>query len=205
MAGWRVFVPVIGINAGIQALLVTSDPVPLASWVFGLLAAASAAGILLSIWLISAAALAAVDGHPRPSRLLHRPVVLAWAAGLGILAAAVAVLAWWATPLVMISGALVLPPAADGQRHPLAAAFGTVRRHPGRAAILAVGVLLLAAATWVVELVLGFFVTGVAAAAATWLWLGAVLVLVLCWSCSLYRGPSRSGGPASGLSAGTPT
>ena len=86
--------------------------------------------------------------------------MLAWAAGLGILAAAVAVLAWWATPLVMISGALVLPPAADGQRHPLAAAFGTVRRHPGRAAILAVGVLLLAAATWVVELLLGFFVTG---------------------------------------------
>ena len=196
LSGWRVFLPAVGLNAGIQALLVSSDPVPLMSWHFGLLAAGSAVGVWLMVWLSSCAALAAIDGHPRTPGLLAHPAVAIWVVGVGVLAVAVTVLAWWAAPLALILGALVLPPAADGNRHPPAAAVRTVRRHPGRTAVFAIGVALLTVASWIVELLLGFFVTGPAASAATWLWLGGLAVLVLCWSCSLYRRGSGTPEPS---------
>jgi hypothetical protein len=230
VAGWRVFVPVVLLNAGVQAALVTSDPVPATSWAFGLLVAASAAAVLVTVWLVSRAALVAcdegarrrstqqertgttsrrrsrssraipagADGHPRKSLLLRRPRGLAWVAGIGVLTIAVAVLAWWATPVALIIGAFVLPPAVDGVRHPVGGGVRTVRRHPGRAAVIAVGVLALAVVTWVIELLLGFFVTGMLAAALTWVWLGVVLVLVMCWSCSLYRRATPADGPPPG-------
>jgi hypothetical protein len=188
-SGWRVFVPAVLVNAAVQAALVASDPVPGASWTFALLVAASAGAVLVTVALVTSAALAAVDGRPRTAvaSARQRPGVVAWAAGIGALAIAGGVLAFWIAPLLLLVAVPVLPAAAAGARNPVRDGFGGVGRHPVHYLFGGLVLLVLAVVSWVVALVLGLFVTGMIGAALTWVWFGVVLVLVLCWSCSSYR------------------
>ena len=187
-SGWRIFVPVVVGDAAAQALLVASDPVPELSWGFAGLVAGSLLAVLLAVWLTVCVASAAVDGLPRQgvARARQRPLVLAWAAGFGALAIGAAVLQPLAAPLALILGAFVLAAAAAGDRSP-AAGFRPIMRAPVRYALAVLAALVAAAVTWALALVLGLFVTGVLAAAWTWLWFGLISTLALCLWCSLYR------------------
>lgn len=122
LAGWRVFLPVVLLTAVAQALLVLADPVPAVGWSFAGLALASFAVVVAAITLIAAAGAGRV-----------RPVLPAWVAGLGLVAAAAAVLVPWLAPPLLLAGALVLPPVADGAPRPVRTAFRAFRLMPARA------------------------------------------------------------------------
>lgn len=188
--GWRVFLPVVLGEAAVQTALLASDPQPEASASFLALLAVSSAALLVAVWLTVAAASAAVDGDPRDAlrRARHRPVLLTWALAVGVLAAATSLLVLWLAPIVLLFGAFVLPAVAvDDEGGLFARAVRPLVRTPLRAVLCVLAAIGLAAITWVVALVLGFFLTGLPAAALTWLWFGLVATFVICLWCSLYR------------------
>jgi hypothetical protein len=53
---------------------------------------------------------------------------------------------------------------------------------------------LLVVISWLVTLLLGFFIPGPLSALLTWLWFGVALVLLQCLWCSLYRHPQYAVG-----------
>lgn len=180
--GWRGFAPVVLGNAAVQGLLVVGDPVPGGSWSFALRALVSVLAILVVVWLVVCWAQVSVDGSARSGWSLarRRTAVLAWTAGLAVLAvAAILVHPLLATAALLVA-ALVLPHAGAGAPNPLAAALNSVRATPLHAvgSVLALAVVVVLGA--VVALLLGFFVTGVLAAVVTWLWFGAGIVVVAC-------------------------
>jgi hypothetical protein len=187
--GWPVFVPVIIVEAGVQALLVWSDPVP--EWSVGFLALllVSLLALLAAVWLTVGAASAAVDGSGGLLRTaVARPMIVAWALAVGVVAVAASVLQLWATPLVLLLGSFVLPAAAvDDAGNLFSRAYRPVVRIPVRFVLAVLAALALAVATWVVALVFGFFVTGALGAVLTWLWFGLAATFVLALWCSLYR------------------
>ncbi|MEK8071157.1 EI24 domain-containing protein [Rhodococcoides navarretei] len=189
MRGSAVLALVVVVSALIQALTVVGDPVPTSSLGFAGLVAASAAALVLALWITASTALDVVDGNASGalSRARRRPRVLVWCVVLTGVAVALAVIFPLLPAIVILVALLILPAAADGQRHPFRAASATVRQSPGRCAVAAVVTILVYVLAWVVALVLGFFVTGVLAAFVTWLWFGAnAAVLLVYWS-RLYR------------------
>ena len=180
--GWRVFVPVVLANAGLQALLVRSDPVPALTTPFVLLLLGSVAAVVVAVWLVVGAAAATVDGRPAWRAAVGRPVVLGWLAGLGLVAVAASLLTVWLLPVVLAVGGFLLPPAATGESV-VAGVLRTWRHDAIRSAVLLVVALVVAALSAVVALLLGLFVTGWLSAGLLWLWLGAVTVILLCRYC----------------------
>ena len=187
--GWPVFVPVILVEAGVQALLVLSDPVP--EWSAGFLALllVSLLALLGAVWLTVGAASAAVDGTGGLlRRAVRRPIIVVWALAVGVVAVAVSLLQLWATPLVLLLGAFVLPAAAaDDPGNLFARAYRPIVRTPVRWVLAVLAAVVLAVVTWVVALSLGFFITGALGAVLTWLWFGVAATFVLALWCSLYR------------------
>ena len=116
--GWRVFVPVVLVNAAVQALTTVPFLTPAADVWFLLLALGSAVALVVSAVLVFAAARAASDGTHL--RLTWRLVV---AASLTVLVVgAVAVLP--ATPVVLLLAFVVLPGVARGDAFAGFRAFG---------------------------------------------------------------------------------
>lgn len=187
LAGWRVFLPVVLLTAVAQALLVLADPVPAVGWSFAGLALASFAVVVAAITLIAAAGAGRV-----------RPVLPAWVAGLGLVAAAAAVLSPWLAPPLLLAGALVLPPVADGAPRPVRTAFRAFRLMPARAVAGLLVLLVVAVLSWAAALLSGLLVTGPLSAALTWLWFGVLAVLVLGWSTGLYRRAADLSRPVGG-------
>jgi hypothetical protein len=187
--GWPVFLPVIAGEAGVQALLVLSDPVP--EWSAGFLALllVSLLALLAAVWLTVGAASAAVDGSGGLlRRAVRRPIIVAWALAVGVVAVAVSLLQLWAAPLVLLVGAFVLPAAAaDDPGNLFARAYRPVVRTPVRLVLAVFGALVLAVVTWVIALNFGFFITGALGAVLTWLWFGLASTFVIALWCSLYR------------------
>ncbi|GAY09037.1 hypothetical protein [Pseudonocardia sp. N23] len=173
-AGWWVAGAVV-VAAGLQTLLVLPDPVPSLTWQFALLLAASVA-VLLAAATVVAAAVARGD-RPRFGRVLGVVAVLV------VVAVAASLLHPLAVPVVLAAGAPVPVVAAAGPT----GAWGAVARGVGRRPVgyvlrLLLG-LALAVLGWVAALLLGLFVTGPLAAAATWLVMGALAALLLwAWS-----------------------
>lgn len=176
LAGWRVFLPVVLLTAVAQALLVLADPVPAVGWSFAGLALASFAVVVAAITLIAAAGAGRV-----------RPALPVWVAGLGLVIGAAAVLSPWLAPPLLLVGALVLPPVADGAPRPVRTAFRAFRVIPARAVAGLLVLLVVAVLSWAAALLSGLLVTGPLSAAVTWLWFGVLAVLVLGWSTALYR------------------
>ncbi|MDI9895499.1 hypothetical protein QM797_12270 [Rhodococcus sp. IEGM 1381] len=189
MRGSAVLAAVVVVSALIQALTVLGDPVPTSSLGFAGLVLASAAAVVLALWITASTALDVVNGNASGalSRAWRRPRVLVWCVVLTGVAVALAILFPLLPAIVILVALLILPSVADGQRNPFHAALATVRQFPGRCAVAAVVTILAYVLAWVVALVLGFFVTGVLAAFVTWLWFGAsASVLLVYWS-RLYR------------------
>ena len=170
MNAWRAHAAVIVGNAAAQTALVAANPVPQARWGFGALAAASLFALVAAVWLTVQAAIGGRE---------HWRAGLAWSAGVVLLAAAAAVLLPLATPVILIVGLLVLPAAADGEHNPVAAGLRTLRQAPLRATLALIGAAAAIATTWLVALLLGFFLTGTPAAFATWLWAGLAMTVVV--------------------------
>ena len=181
--GWKVFVPLIVVVAVIQSATVLANPQPAPELLFSLLVAASLVVTIGAVAIATEAALAGVDGRP-----IHAPAgrVLLWTSVIVVAVVVVSVLLAVVTPLAIAFALVLLPAVADGRRNPL---HGLVvfTRHPGRAIVFALLALLVIALSWVVALLLGFFVTGPLAAGVTWLWFGLVGTLLLCAATSLYR------------------
>ncbi|MDI9926360.1 hypothetical protein QM615_10030 [Rhodococcus sp. IEGM 1341] len=180
---------VVLVSALIQALTVLGDPVAESSVGFGGLVAASAAALVVALWITASTALDVVDGNVRGAlgRAWRRPRVLVWCVVSTLVAVALAVLFPLLPVVVILVVLLVLPAVADGQRHPFRAASATVRQSPGRYAVAAVVTIVAFVLAWVVALVLGFFVTGVVAAFLTWVWFGANAAALLVYWSWLYR------------------
>ncbi len=195
--GWPVFVPVIVVEAGVQALLVLSDPVP--EWSAGFLALVltSLVALLGAVWLTVGAASAAVDGTGLLDRAWRRPIIVAWALAVGIVAVAASLLQLWATPFVLLLGSFVLPAAAvDDPGNLFARAYRPVVRTPVRWVLAVLAAVVLAVVTWIVALSFGFFVTGALGAVLTWLWFGVAATFVLALWCALYRRATPGGAAA---------
>jgi hypothetical protein len=187
--GWPVFVPVIVVEAGVQTALVLSDPVPQWSTGFLALLLISLLALLAAVWLTVGAASAAVDGTGGLlRRAVRRPIIVAWALAVGVVAVAVSLLQLWVTPLVLLVGAFVLPAAAaDDPGNLFARAYRPVVRTPVRWVLAVLAGVALAIATWVAALSFGFFITGALGAVLTWLWFGVAATFVIALWCSLYR------------------
>ncbi len=177
--GWRVFVPVVILNALVQAATVFPFLTPSGSLAFVLLALASAAALVVSAVLVSAQT-------ARRDRL--RPGGMLW------LAASAAVLVIGASallslPLILVTLTLafiVLPGVAVGRPGAGLRAFGAA---PLRAIGLTILTVLVLIVLWVGALLLGFLVTGALSAALTWLLFGVAGVWIACaWAALMTRG-----------------
>ena len=180
--GWRVFVPVVLVNAAVQALTTVPFLTPAADLWFLLLALGSAVALVVSAALVFAAAHAASDGTHL--RLTWRLVV---AASLTVLAVgAVAVVALPVTPVALTLAFVVLPGVARGQVFAGFRAFGAA---PGRAIALTLATLMAIVLLWVGALLLGFLITGPLSAGLVWVGFGAAaVVLAAAWTALGQRG-----------------
>ncbi len=185
--GARVFAPVIVLNAVVQIALIADDPTPDSGWRFALLAAGSAASILCATVLVAGAANAAVDLGAAVRWRQRALPLLSWTAGAGFAAAAAAVLLPLAAPVLLLAGALLLPAAAAGHRNAAGPTLRALRRQWLRYLLSALGFMVAAVVSWVVALLLGLFVTGLAAAGLVWLWFGAMAALWCCVFAAAFR------------------
>lgn len=176
--GWRVFVPVVILNAFVQAATVLPFVIPGTSVAFVLLALASALALVISTVLVCAQA--ARDGALRPR----------W--GLW-LAASLAVLVIGASgvlsvPLILLTSTIafiVLPAVAAGRPW---AGVRMFRFAPLRAIGLSALALLTLIVLWLGALLLGFLITGPLSAGLTWLLFGVVGVWLSCaWTALIKR------------------
>ncbi|MDI9915661.1 hypothetical protein [Rhodococcus sp. IEGM 1379] len=174
--GLLTYVPTILVGAVIQALLVLGDPVPTTSWWFAARVLASASVLILSLWLTMS--FAAHTDTPFSSRLLL-------AATVTVLCGIVAGILNPILPLLVAVMSLpVLSAAAAG---PLKEVTRTITFAPIRTSLGLAGSAVLIIVNVVAGLLLGFFVTGVVAAAITWLVFGiSATILATHWA-SLHR------------------
>jgi len=152
-------------NAVIQGLLVLGDPVPAGDLGFVALAVASVVSLILAAW--------AGLGVLTSTWTLRG---LAWVAAAVLVTSVLSVLL---PPLALVGVVLaliVVPAAVAGQ--PLDG-FRAFRRTRVRHVLAILVVIVVCVVAWVVALLLGLLVTGVAASVATWLLFGVLGVLVL--------------------------
>lgn len=174
LRGWRVFVPVVILNAAVQALLVVGDPEPVADPLFAALVALSFVVLVAALALVVAASDGAFN-WPSGSVLLWSVVVVVAIVGLSFV-----------SPLLVppaIVAAALSSAAAD---HPWRG-FIVFRHRPVRSILAILVALVIVAVGWVVSLLLGFFVTGALASGITWLWFGVTGVVLVCWFGARYR------------------
>jgi len=167
-------------NAAIQALLVALEPGLALSLLGVLLAVLSAAALLtasVAMWRTAARA-------PGGSTSSGVGALILRCTAVGAVAALAAVLLPYLVPIVIALGCAVV--AAGGFRPSIALAA----RHPVRLTVLAVVTVIVVVLIEIVALLVGLFVTGWPAAAATWLAAGiAAAILISHWQ-SLAARPS---------------
>ena len=175
------FVIAVVANAAVQALLVACAP-DLALSLPGVLLAALSAAALLAASVAMWCTAARETGGSTSSSV---GALVVRCAMVGAVAALAAVLLPYLVPIVIALGCALV--AAGGFRP-----FGTLAaRHPVRLTALSVVTVIVVVLIEIVALVVGLFVTGWPAAAATWLTAGiAAAILIPHWQ-SLAVRPSR--------------
>ncbi len=179
-ASARVWTPTVLAVSAAQTLLVLGDPVPSTAPVFIGTAILSGAVFAVGLALVARALLLAHDDEPVRWRKVVAPhPALWWAAVSVLLVMLVGVLSPYLTVIGLVVSLLLMPPAASGRLNVFAAGLVTVRRSPVRFVLHSVSVVFIWALGSVGMLMLGFFVTGPASVAATWLVLTFVGAVVL--------------------------
>lgn len=178
--GWAVIVPVVVLNALVQALLVWPQ-VGVDDWLpFVALALASFVAFALAYGLVGTTALRVADGRVswhegsaglRASRARYAIWVVAYTLVLLIGFALYAIPGY----VVLAVSPFLLLAALDGRRSPLETNFRVIGRRFWRWLVTMVVTGLVVAIGWLLAGVTNFFVRGVAASFAVWLVAGFVL------------------------------
>jgi hypothetical protein len=176
-APWAVIAITVVVGAALQAATAVPGDGTASPTLFALQVVGSFVAMVAWLVLLAWATRALVHR----SRLGRPPLTLVlWSVVVLLLAVVVGIAVPLALPVVVVLGLTVLPAAADGER---AAWRGlrVFRTSTLRAVVATVVAVVLAALTWVVALVSGFFLTGALGGFVMWLWFGAVAALVLLW------------------------
>ena len=194
--GWQIVVPVVVVNAALQAILLMPELLPYLSLPFIVVALLSFVVLALTFGVVAATMLQAVEGpiDARRSWAVLRSrwlALLAWSFTLVVvvtLGFALYVVPGWV--IVALTPYLLLA-VIDGRPRPLMVNFRTLRARWGRwlFTILALGVLCLI--LWLLTLVLTFFVGGPGGAFIGWIALGIVASWFVCAWALIYRSVNR--------------
>ena len=193
---WAIMVPVVVLNAVIQALLVLGDPVPGVSAWFIIASVISFVVLVASFLLVAVAMLQAVTGKVGFASVFHTAVsrsvrMLLWAA---ILTAAVIIgLVLYVAPglLVLAVFPYLLIAVADGERQPLPANFRAIGRHWVRWLVMIIGMGIWCFLLWLFTALNAFFITGPISAFAAWIVLGLFASWFTCSWARVWRMPVR--------------
>jgi hypothetical protein len=176
---WAIVIPVVVLNAVVQALLVLPDVMPGLSLTFIALALVSLLVLIASFALVaislllSTRASVTVGGVISVARGRLLPM-LAWA--IGLLAVVLIGLVLYVVPglIVLAITPFLLLAVLDGRGSPLAVNFRTIGARWGRwlLTILAMGVL--SFLVWLLSALDGFFITGAPGALIGWIIVGFV-------------------------------
>lgn len=192
VAAWRIAIPVVLLNAVIQALLLVVDPSPPLTWWIWPLALVSFAAIVVTLAVILAALLLGARGDCSwsgatsviRSRLL--PLAL-YAAGLVI--ASIIGFALWVLPglIVLALTPYLLIAVMAGEPNPIMSNLRAIRARVGRWILLLLVTGVVGGALWVGSALVAFFVPGTLGTFLTWLVIGlAGTALVQMW-CRAWR------------------
>lgn len=191
-AAWRMAIPVVLLNAVIQALLLVVDPSPPLTWWIWPLAFVSFAAIVVTLAVILAALLLGARGECSwrataslvRSRLL--PMILFTA---GLVIATVIGLALWVLPglIVLALTPYLLIAVMAGSAHPIRSNLRAIRARWGRWILMLLVTGTVAGALWGGSALVAFFVPGTVGTFLTWLAIGLVgTALVQMW-CRAWR------------------
>jgi hypothetical protein len=202
--GWAVIVPVIVVNAALQALLIVPDPTP------GLNAPAVILGVLSALVFLVAYALVAATALEVPK------VRVGWSTTMGVVrrhATGYAVSALVLATFVVIGLALYTIPglliialtpflllaALDGQRNPIGANFATIGRRFWRWLVTTTITGLVVVIGWLLAGLFAFFMRGMLASFIVWTVAGLVGAWFTTAWALIYRSaqPRRMGPDAS--------
>lgn len=179
----RIQLPVIALNAIVQALLVLARDSNTSGALNILLAVLSAAAVILAAGLVLAGlqqmpvkpvswttALATLKGHG--------PRFAVWTVALVIVAQFA--FSWWIWPglIVLAATPYLLIAALSGERNPLVANFRAIAAHPIRWLVLSLVVVIFGTLSYLLSAVTVFFVRGFAASALVWFAAGYLVAWV---------------------------
>jgi MFS family permease len=190
--GWAVVLPVVLINALVQALLVKGDPVATTDPAFLLLALLSFLALAAAYAFVASAALDSVDGKVTwgsvGARVGRRLVpYLIW---LVVLIAVLGVgLALNVIPgiLVAVLTPYLLLAALDGHGNAIGANVSAIGSRLGRWLVTALLMVVIVAVGWLVAGLVSFFVGGLVGAVVVWVGFGLLASWLLTTWASIFR------------------
>jgi len=190
--GWRIWTPVVVVNALTQGLLVLPGVLPYLTLGFVALALISLIVLALSFTMVAATMLQASSGPvslgdvlaTTRTRLLP---MLAWSLGLVLVVTLGFALFVLPGLIVLAITPFLLLAVVDAQRRPLAINFHVMKAQWGRWLITVIAIGVICLVVWLLSVLSGFFVAGVGAATIGWLGLGLVSCWLICAWALVYR------------------
>lgn len=189
---WAVIVPVVLVNALVQALLVLPNVNPGLSPAFILLALVSLIVLIVAFGIVAAALLLASTGRTTPREAIERArarllPLLAWSIGL-LVVALIGLMAFVIPGLVVLAlTPFLLLAVLDGKASPLAVNFRTIGARWGRWLVTVIVMGIVSFIVWLLSALDGFFVTGAPGALIGWILIGFVASWFTCAWALLYR------------------
>ena len=189
---WKIVIPVIIVNAALQALLLLPNVLPYLTVAFVIVSLLSLLILVKAYNFVAAAMLQAavgpVEWRAVYANLWHRYfVLLAWSAGLLILVL-IGVSLYVVPGLIVIALApYLLLAVVDGKRNPLAVNFKTIGARWGRWLVTVIIMGVLSFGVWFLSALNGFFITGAPGAFIGWILIGFVASWFTCAWALVYR------------------
>ena len=208
--GWIVIVPVVIVNAILQALLIWSDPTPGDGVAPILLAIASAIIFVVAYALVAATALHVATGRVGWAQTIATVKVSAGGyvlcvVGLIIVTAIGRALYGLPGLLVLAVTPFFLLAALDGEKNPLGTNFRTIARRPSRFLVTTVITGLVVMLGSLINGFIAFFVRGSAASLLVWTISGLVLAWFITAWALIYRNAQAPAQEADAALADTPS
>lgn len=190
--GWKVILPVVAINAVVQAILVLSAPLPYLTVTFVLTALLSFVILAAGFGVVAAAMLQATEGPVSAGAAFDTLRARTWPLLAWSLVLVIVVTLGFA--LYLVPGFLILAvtpylllAVIDGQRNPLAANFRTIGSRWGRWLVTVIVLGILCFVLWFLATLDGFFLGGLGGSIIGWLAIGLVASWFTCAWALVYR------------------